>query len=81
LKVGKTWEKKRRGRGKGGQDQMWEETGRCIEDMETEQRCIAMGNGELGIVTSKSRGQENKGLPGCNRDDISLNAQQRGERT
>ena len=34
---------------------MWEESGRCTEDQEIEQRYIAVGDGELGVATRKSQ--------------------------
>jgi len=42
-------------RKKEGQDQVLEETGWYGEVQEIEQRCIAMGDGELGVATSKSQ--------------------------
>jgi hypothetical protein len=53
--VGGTWEELKWGRGKWGQDQMWEETGRFSEVQEIEQMCVAMEDEELDIVTKSSR--------------------------
>jgi hypothetical protein len=55
--VGETWEERRRGRGKEENNQVSED----MEEMymekgqEIEQRCIAMGDGELGVATRKSQ--------------------------
>jgi hypothetical protein len=61
---------------------VWEEKGRSTEGQEIEQRYIAVGGGELGIATRKSQ------MPGTqefllepNRDDISRNTKQKGDRT
>jgi hypothetical protein len=35
---------------KRGQNQVWEETGRCT-CQEIEQRCVPMGDGDLGVAT------------------------------
>ena len=51
---------------KGGQDQVWEKPGEKIAH-----RCEALGSGELGVATRKSRMPRSKRLPGPNRDDIS----------
>ena len=34
-------------------------------------RCVAMGDGELGVAKRNSRCQESKSLPGSHRDDVS----------
>jgi hypothetical protein len=54
------WEelgRKRRGEGeKEGQNQVWEEIEEMYrEDQEIEQRCVAMGHGELRVATKKSQ--------------------------
>jgi hypothetical protein len=43
-----TWEEERRGKGKGGKSQVWEETGIIYRGSKFEHRCIAIGDGELG---------------------------------
>jgi hypothetical protein len=50
-----TWEKERRGRGKKKWDRIrcGRRQERHTEGQETEQRCIAMEGGELGIATRK----------------------------
>ena len=42
---------------------MWEETGRCREGQEIEQRCVAMGDGELGVATRTSQMTEKEENP------------------
>jgi hypothetical protein len=44
---------------------------RCLEGQEIEQRCIAMGDGELGLAPGSPRFQESKSLPGPHGDGIS----------
>jgi hypothetical protein len=33
---------------------VWEETGRCTEGKQIENKCVAMGYGKLGVATRKS---------------------------
>ena len=40
---------------KEGQDQLWEGIGEMYTGQETEQRCIAMGDGELEVSTRTSQ--------------------------
>jgi len=40
---------------KGDQDRVWEEIGWYTEGQEVEQRSVAIGDGELGVATSKSQ--------------------------
>ena len=61
----------------GGIEEGWEREGRCgrrqgrcTVGQETEHRCVAVGDGELGEVTKSHRFQEGKNLPGPNKDDI-----------
>jgi len=61
--------KKREGGEKEGQNQVWEEMEEITEGQEIEQRCVAMGDGELWVVTRKS--QMPGKLPGHHGDDIS----------
>jgi hypothetical protein len=44
---------------------------RSTEGQETEWRCVAVGDGELEVITERPRWQESKRLPGSNGDDIS----------
>jgi hypothetical protein len=41
------------GEKKGGKNQVWKETERCTERQEIEQRCVTMGDGELGVINRK----------------------------
>jgi hypothetical protein len=50
--VGGTWEEVRREGEKEGGNQVWR---RCTESQEIEQRCVAIGDGELGVATRKSQ--------------------------
>ena len=67
-----TWEEERRERGQNdGQDQVWEETGegrQCTEDQEIEQRCVEMGDGEVGIASINTQ------MPGKQEAFLSLKA-------
>jgi hypothetical protein len=42
-----------------------------IEGQEIEQRCVAMGDGELGLAIRKSQMPRKQEPPGHHRDDIS----------
>ena len=55
LKVGVNWEEKRRKVGNGVQDQVWGKKGYCTENQETEQSCVAVGDGYLGVARRKSQ--------------------------
>jgi len=45
--------------------------GRCTEGQDIEQRCVAMGDSELGLATRESlRHQESKKLLGSNRVEM-----------
>ena len=48
------WRKSGRGGEERGQVQVWEETGRCTEGKQIENKCVAMGYGKLGVATRKS---------------------------
>ena len=53
--------RKKRGRGgKEGKNQVWEE---ITEGQEFEQRCVAIGDGELGVATRKSQMLGKKDTP------------------
>ena len=48
-------EEEKRGRGKGGRIRYGRRLRRCTEGQEIEQRCAAIGDGELGVATRKSQ--------------------------
>jgi hypothetical protein len=48
-----TWEEEKRQRGKRGAESVMREDGG--EGQEIEQRCVALGDGELGVATRKSQ--------------------------
>jgi hypothetical protein len=51
-----TLEEERRGKGKkGAGSDVGGDRGRSKEGQEIEQRCVAMGDGELGLATRKSQ--------------------------
>ena len=53
-----------RGRkGKGGQNPLWEETGEVKSGQEFEQRCLAVGEEELGVATRKSKTSGTQEIP------------------
>jgi hypothetical protein len=58
----------------------WGEVG-STEGQDIERRFVAVGDGELGVATRKSQMMAFKRFPGPNRDGISGNIQQRGDRT
>ena len=60
------WEGKKRSRIRYGR--RWR---RCTEGQEIEQRCVAMGDGELGLAIRKSQMPRKQEPPGHHRDDIS----------
>ena len=66
--------------GKREQDQIRERKEK-YQGQEFERRHIAVGEGDLGIATRKSRCQGPKRFPGPNREDISQNTQQGRDRT
>ena len=47
--------RKRRGREKGNRIRCGRRWGRSTEGQEIEQRCVAVGDGELGVATRKSQ--------------------------
>ena len=73
IKGSRGWEtlRKKSRRGKRGRTRYGRRQRRCTEGQEIEQRCVAMGDGELEVVTTKSQMQEIKILPGPHGDDIS----------
>ena len=59
-----TWEDERRGRGeKKGRIRCGKRQGRCTEGQKIEQRCVAMGDGEMEGVTRKSQMPEKQEAP------------------
>jgi hypothetical protein len=54
--VGCTWEEERKGRAiNGGRIRCGRRWGKCTEGQEIDQRCVAMGDGELGVSNRKSQ--------------------------
>ena len=47
-----------------------DETEERYRGQEIEQMCVAMGDGELGVATRKSRWQKSKRLPAPSGDEI-----------
>jgi hypothetical protein len=62
---------KKEGEVKRGQEQVSEETGRSTEGQVIEWRCVALGDGKLGVATRKSQIPRSKDFSGPNMDDIS----------
>ena len=60
--------KKGGGEEKGGRIRCGRRPGRCTGDQEIEQRCVAMGDGELGVANMKFQMPGNKRLLGPNKD-------------
>jgi hypothetical protein len=57
-------EEEKRGRGKKrGRIRYGRRWRRCTEDQEIEQRCVAVGGGELGVATTKSQMPGNQETP------------------
>jgi hypothetical protein len=74
------WEGESRGRQKGGQDQAWEKTGENYRGSGNWTEVCSSGEWGIGEVENP-RCQGPKRFSGPNRDNISWNTQQRGERT
>jgi hypothetical protein len=58
IKGSRGWEglgRKRKGGGERGQDQVWEEMEEMYRGSGNGKRCVAMGDGELGVATRKSQ--------------------------
>ena len=55
IRGGREWEGFWRNRGGGGEKVGRIRCGRSTEGQEIEQRCVAMGDGELGVATRKSQ--------------------------
>ena len=51
--MGRTWEEERRGGKKRGRIRYGRRWRRYTEGQEIKQRCVAMGDGELGVATRK----------------------------
>jgi len=45
--------RRRRGGGETGQDDVWDDIGEMYSGQEIEERCVRIGDGELGIATRK----------------------------
>jgi hypothetical protein len=62
--VGGTWEEEKRERGeKGHRMRYGRRWRRCTEGQEIEQRCVTMGDGELGVATKKCQMPGKKEAP------------------
>jgi hypothetical protein len=74
------WERGGGGK-KGGQDQVWVETGEKVKGSEKWLEIFSSVGWGMVEHLESSRYQECEGLPGPNRDDLSLNAQEWGDGT
>ena len=53
--MGGTWQEERTQRGKGGRIRYGRRRGRRTKGREIEQKCVTVGDGELGIATRMSQ--------------------------
>jgi hypothetical protein len=78
--VGGTLEQERRGRGKKkvGRISCGRSLAKCTEGQEIEQRCVAMGDGELVVVNRKSKTPGKQEDPRTQLGGYYLNTQKKG---
>ena len=68
--MGESWRKRQEKGEKRGRIRYGRRWRRCTEGQEIEQRCVAMGDGELGVATRKSQMPGKQEPPRTPQDDI-----------